>query len=73
MDGNRLFELPEAAMGAEDFAYFLQRYPGVYVKIGTGEDSPALHNSKYNFPDELLAVGIEYLVRFTLDGLSGRS
>ena len=71
MDGNRLFELPEAAMGAEDFAYFLQRYPGVYVKIGTGEDSPALHNSKYNFPDELLAVGIEYLVRFTLDGLSG--
>ena len=70
MEGERLYELPEASMGAEDFAYFLQRYPGVYVKIGTGEESPALHNSKYNFPDELLPVGIEYLVRFALDGLA---
>lgn len=70
MDGDRLYELPEASMSAEDFAYFLQRYPGVYVKIGTGEDSPALHNSLYNFPDELLPVGIEYLVRFALAGLA---
>lgn len=70
MEGERLYELPEASMGAEDFAYFLQRYPGVYVKIGTGEDSPALHNSLFNFPDELLPVGIEYLVRFALDGLA---
>ncbi|MBP5231760.1 MAG: M20/M25/M40 family metallo-hydrolase, partial [Clostridia bacterium] len=70
MEGDRLYELPEASMGAEDFAYFLQRYPGVYVKIGTGEDSPALHNSLFNFPDELLPVGIEYLVRFALDGLA---
>lgn len=69
MEGDRLRELQEAAMGAEDFAYFLQRYPGVYVKVGTGEDSPALHNSRYNFPDELLPVGIEYLVRFALEGL----
>ena len=71
MEGDRFYELPEASMSAEDFAYFLQRYPGVYVKIGTGEDSPALHNSLYNFPDELLPVGIEYLVRFALDGLAG--
>jgi len=59
-------ELAESSMGAEDFAYYLKRYPGVYVKIGTGENSPALHNSKFNFPDSALGPGIEYLSAFAL-------
>ena len=62
-------ELPESSMAAEDFAYYLQRYPGVYVKLGTGENCPALHNSKFDFPDEALKVGIEYLVEFALAAL----
>lgn len=69
MDGDLLFELEESAMGAEDFAYYLQKYPGVYVKLGTGEKSPGLHNSAFNFPDEVIGTGIEYLVRFALDFL----
>lgn len=67
--GERFVELAESSMGAEDFAYYLQRYPGVYVKLGTGEDCPALHNSKFDFPDAALAAGIEYLVNFTSAGL----
>lgn len=67
--GERFVELAESSMGAEDFAYYLQRYPGVYVKLGTGENCPALHNSKFDFPDAALAVGIEYLVNFTSAGL----
>ena len=67
--GERFVELAESSMGAEDFAYYLQRYPGVYVKLGTGENGPALHNSKFDFPDAALAVGIEYLVNFTSAGL----
>lgn len=62
-------ELAESSMGAEDFAYYLKRYPGVYVKIGTGEDCPALHNSKFNFPDSALGAGIEYLSAFALAAL----
>lgn len=65
----RFVELPASSMGAEDFAWYLQRYPGVYVKLGTGEDCPALHNSKFDFPDAALAAGIEYLVNFTAAGL----
>lgn len=65
----RFIELAESSMGAEDFAYYLQRYPGVYVKLGTGENCPALHNSKFDFPDAALAAGIEYLVNFTSAGL----
>ncbi len=67
--GERFVELAESSMGAEDFAYYLQRYPGVYVKLGTGENCPALHNSKFDFPDAALAAGIEYLVNFTSAGL----
>jgi amidohydrolase len=62
-------ELPESSLEAEDFSYFLRRYPGVYVKIGTGEDSPALHNSQFDFPDEALQNGITYLVNFALEAL----
>lgn len=67
--GERFVELAESSMGAEDFSWYLRRYPGVYVKLGTGEDCPALHNSKFDFPDAALAAGIEYLVNFTSAGL----
>lgn len=65
----RFVELAASSMEAEDFAYYLQRYPGVYVKLGTGENCPALHNSKFDFPDAALAAGIEYLVNFISAGL----
>ena len=39
------------------------------MKLGTGENCPALHNSKFDFPDEALKVGIEYLVEFALAAL----
>lgn len=65
----RFVELAASSMGAEDFAWYLQRCPGVYVKLGTGENCPALHNSKFDFPDAALAAGIEYLVNFTSAGL----
>ena len=61
---SRLYEMPEPSMGGEDFAYYLQRYPGVYVKIGLGEGHPPLHNSGFDFPDEALAIGVEYFVNF---------
>lgn len=62
-------ELTEPSTGAEDFSYYLKRYPGVYAKIGTGEQSPALHNSKFDFPDQALGPGIEYFVAFALAAL----
>ena len=65
----RYVELPEPSMGAEDFAYYLQRCPGVYVKLGVGEEAPPLHNSKFDFPDEAIEPGIRYFVGFALAAL----
>lgn len=43
----------------EDFGLFTQRYTGVLFGLGSGEDTPALHNPDYNFPDELIETGVQ--------------
>lgn len=63
----------EPTMGAEDFAYFLQRKPGCYIVIGNGDgahratghgEGPCtLHNPNYDFNDELIPIGAAYWVR----------
>lgn len=42
----------------EDFGYFTQGFPGAFFGLGAGEDCPALHNPDYDFPDELLSLGV---------------
>ncbi|WP_027231252.1 M20 aminoacylase family protein [Phyllobacterium sp. UNC302MFCol5.2] len=48
-------------MGAEDFSYMLESRPGAFVFIGNG-DTPALHNSAYDFNDDAIPYGISYWV-----------
>ncbi|WP_137896065.1 M20 aminoacylase family protein [Ramlibacter sp. 2FC] len=48
----------EPSMGAEDFSFMLQVKPGAYLRIGQGgEGSCVLHNSRYDFNDEILPLG----------------
>jgi hippurate hydrolase len=56
---------PDPAMGAEDFAFMLQRRPGSYIWMGTGsaEDAIPLHSPHYDFNDETLGTGVSYWVR----------
>ncbi len=55
---------PAASMGAEDFAFMLQEKPGCYIWIGAGpaEEGKMLHNTGYDFNDELLPLGASYWV-----------
>lgn len=63
----------EPTMGAEDFAFMLQKKPGCYVLIGNGGDGHReaghglgpcnLHNASYDFNDALLPLGATYWVR----------
>ena len=52
-------------MGSEDFAFMLQAKPGCYVFIGngSGEGGCLLHNSRYDFNDEILPLGASYWAR----------
>ena len=49
----------EPSMGAEDFSFMLQSKPGAYLRIGQGNGagSCGLHNSRYDFNDEVLPLG----------------
>lgn len=52
---------PQPSMGSEDFAFMLQKIPGVYVWLGAGKGAN-LHNPAYNFNDEVLTTGAQYFV-----------
>lgn len=48
----------EPSMGAEDFSFMLQVKPGAYMRIGQGgEGNCMLHNSRYDFNDDILPLG----------------
>ena len=51
----------EPSMGAEDFSFMLQAKPGAYLRVGQGAlDGPGphpLHNSRYDFNDDILPLG----------------
>ncbi len=42
----------------EDFGLFTQYYQGALFGLGAGEETPALHNPDYDFPDELIHTGV---------------
>ncbi|MCO6539637.1 MAG: amidohydrolase [Gilliamella sp.] len=52
---------PLPSMGSEDFAFMLQKIPGVYVWLGAGRGAN-LHNPAFNFNDEVLTTGVSYFV-----------
>ena len=56
-------ELP--SMGAEDFAFMLQKKPGCYVWLGNGPGTGgcSLHNPHYDFNDAIIPFGVTYWVR----------
>lgn len=70
----------EPTMGAEDFAFMLQKKPGCYVFLGNGDGDHRseghglgpcnLHNASYDFNDDLLPVGATYWVRLAEAALS---
>ena len=68
-----MVEIGEPVMGGEDFAYYLEKIPGTFLRLGIG-DRPALHNSAFDFNDAAIPVGIRILtgiaLRFLVKGLS---
>lgn len=49
-------------MASEDFGVFACHIPGCFVFLGMGEDHTPLHNSEFNFNDNVLQTGIDFYV-----------
>ena len=69
-------KLDVAATGAEDFAYFAQKVPGLYFTIGgrpagVAESATADHHTPdFNIDDSRLDVGVRAMVQLAMDFLS---
>lgn len=46
--------------GGEDFGRFAQRFPTCLALLGAGPGSFPLHNSHYDFNDELISTGVRF-------------
>jgi hippurate hydrolase len=64
-------ELPNPSMGAEDFAFFLQKIPGAFIWLGVGKDVSGLHTPTFAFDEEILPLGSALLTALALESLSG--
>jgi amidohydrolase len=63
-------ELTNPSMGAEDFAYFLEKIPGAFIWLGVGEDVSGLHTPTFAFDEEILPLGSALLTALALESLS---
>ena len=61
-----VLELPNPSMGAEDFAYFLQKVPGAFIWLGVGEDVSGLHTPQFAFDEKILPRGSALLTALAL-------
>jgi amidohydrolase len=48
----------EAYPWSEDFGWFTQRFKGAIFGLGAGREHPALHSPGYDFPDDLIPLGL---------------
>ena len=52
--------MPQKTMGGEDFAFYLQKSKGCFFALGVGrEGAVPVHNSKFDFNEDVLLLGIE--------------
>jgi hippurate hydrolase len=57
-------------MGAEDFAFYLERVPGAFLRLGLGEESAGLHNPEFDFNDRALEAGITVMCAVAVETLA---
>ncbi|MFO7815953.1 MAG: amidohydrolase [Halanaerobiales bacterium] len=58
-----LYEIPKPSMGGDDFAYFSQKVPGTYMRLGTQNKEKgivnSLHSPYFNLDEEILKQGVK--------------
>lgn len=61
---DRVVPLHAPNMGGEDFAYYLERVPGCFVRLGSqvpGREGFPAHSSRFDFDEAALPIGARYL------------
>ena len=70
---SQVLEVP-AEMGAEDFAVYAQRLPGLYVKLGVRNESKGItawiHTEEFDIDEGVLPLGVRAICTLVWDYLS---
>ncbi len=57
----------QPSMGAEDFAFYLEKVPGAFFRLGIRNESKGIvhpyHNSRFDIDEDVLPFGVEMFVR----------
>ena len=56
-------------LAGEDFAYYQEEIPGVFVLVGTGK-SPANHNPKFHVDPAALGPAVRYMARLAVEAFA---
>ncbi len=65
-----VFAAEYTSMGAEDFAYYLEKVPGCFVRFGTrppGVDPIPLHSPAFDIDERALGIGARFFDRVARD------
>jgi amidohydrolase len=57
--GLKVVYLKRPRRWSEDFGQFTARFPGAMFLLGAGESCPPLHSPEYDFPEDLIEIGIK--------------
>ena len=65
--GKENVEVLKPSMGGEDFAYYLEKVPGSYFRLGCRNEEKGLihpyHSSLFDIDEEVLPFGVEMFIR----------
>ncbi len=68
--------IDEPTMGGEDFSMFLKEAPGVFFRLGSGNEKKdthhPLHNNMFDVDEDAIAVGVKVMVMSALNFLEGK-
>ncbi len=70
LGADKVLTMPRPSMGSEDFAYYLERVPGVMFRLGAAGDNgawPGLHTPTFDIDERCLAVGAKILARTVVE------
>jgi len=56
-NGFKMVEQAHPFRFGEDFGWIARKYKSAMFGLGAGVETPALHNARYDFPDELIPTG----------------
>ncbi len=73
-DKDAIFEIEKPVMGGEDFAYFLQKVPGSFLRLGIRNPKKDAiypwHHPKFTVDEDAIKIGSAVLSGITFDFLS---